>query len=86
MELPVTISFEEDYLCLNDPLRAETIRILDVDGYFLISVVKYEVNSKKMIGITEKAFDSLFACLEYLKDDLHIEHDMYEEEDIYDVD
>jgi hypothetical protein len=75
MELPILIKFDSTFMSLSNQNHEERIRILDIDGVYLVSLIVYEKYTNVMTKIFEIAFDSLYEAQEYLRDDHCIELD-----------
>lgn len=73
MELPVTVSFEEDLPSLQDRDFLERVRILDIDGTYLVSIFHIQKESGKLLKNIEVAFDALYEAEEFLYDELQID-------------
>jgi len=75
MELPILVKFNESFTSLANQNHMENIRILDIDGAYLISITVTERYTKELLKQAEIAFDSLHAAQDYLKYQMDIDLD-----------
>lgn len=73
MEIPIVPIFEDCLMSLKDQNLCEKIRLLEMDGSYLISVLSFENITNRFVNQVEIAFSSLQEALNFLKDDLCIE-------------
>jgi hypothetical protein len=73
MELPILVKYDSTLLSLSNQNLEEKIRILDIDGVYLVSIIIFEKYTKALTKIFEIAFDSLYEAQEYLRDDHFID-------------
>ncbi len=85
VELPILIAYEESLMNLNDQNLTEKIRILDIDGTYLVSLWNLEKATNIFKSYKEIAFSSLWEAEEYLRDELGIDFpsDEEKEKDLY---
>lgn len=83
MELPIVSKYDEKFVSLHNQNWDDQIRILDIDGTYLISIWYLEKETKKFLNYQEIAFDSLWEAEEYLIYDLGIEIPEKEPEEEY---
>lgn len=76
MDLPIQIKFEDTLTSLVDQKYEDKIRILDIDGVYLVSLWRLEKETKKFNGYQECAFDSLWEAKGYLLEQLDVEIDV----------
>jgi hypothetical protein len=80
VELPIVTMYKETVLSWNDPNLKELIRLLDIDGTFLISGVIQEKTTGKFIDNFEISFSTLWEAQDYLRDYIDIEEPENERE------
>jgi hypothetical protein len=68
VELPIVPKFEENFLRANDKNIEEKIRILDIDGVYMVSRITIERSTRSFVQRSEVAFDSLKEAKSYLND------------------
>lgn len=68
MELPIVSKFDSVYWCSLNNLHAERIRILDIDGTYVVSIIVTHRLTKELIKVEEMAFSALYEAEEYIKD------------------
>lgn len=73
MELPIIPKFDEKLTSLQDQKLVDRIRILDIDGTYLVSVWIMERETKAFTHFQEIAFDSLWEAEDYLRDELGVD-------------
>ena len=78
MELPIVATFDETLASLDDQNLIERVRILDIDGAYVISVWVLEKTTRILKNFSEVAFSTLPEAIDYVHDELDI--DMTEEE------
>lgn len=73
MELPIVPTYDEKLMSLRDQNLMERIRILDIDGTYLVSVWVIEKTTNIFKTFSELAFSTLWEAEEYLRDALSID-------------
>lgn len=72
MELPIIVKFDETYNSEKNT-HLERIRIIDVDGISMVSVLTTHKSTKEVIEINELAFTTVGEAHDYMRMDLKIE-------------
>lgn len=86
MELPIAQIFCDYYNQRNNKINADLVRILDIDGVYLVQVLTVHALTKEYISTEEFAFDSLQQAINYMHSDLGIERLKKYSHDIHNCD
>ena len=73
MELPIISKYDETYLNCKNQNHEDRVRLLDIDGAYLVTTMVLEKMTKKFLRFEEIAFASLMEAEEYLESDLGID-------------
>ena len=73
MELPIIPKYDEKLMNLQDQKLVDRIRILDIDGTYLVTVWIMERETKVFTHFIEIAFSSLMEAEDYLRYDLGVD-------------
>lgn len=80
MELPIVSKFSDEFVLAANSQQYEKINIWDIDGVYLVSIVRISGIDQAYIKTEFLAFTSLFEAQDYLHYDLGIEMPGYEDD------
>lgn len=67
MELPIITKHSDWYINADNIRWSELVRLLDIDGNYLVSLMRFERSTGKFINIEDKAFGSPQEAIDYLQ-------------------
>ena len=73
MELSIHTRYQDTMISLKNQSITEKIRLIDIEGTYLIQIFEMETISNRQISVYEQAFDSIGDVEEFFEDQLGIE-------------
>lgn len=73
MDIPIVTKYDNLIMSTKNQNIQEHVRILDIDGIFLISIMIREKESRAFIEALEIAFDTLNEAKQFLEDEMGLE-------------